>query len=81
LYYAFIYCNLIINTLGLFNIIVRLGDSLPKVDRWFYVEFHSLVTSHKPELFFPTVISYTALVLCLFYGLYKISYFEHYYDI
>ncbi|CAD8079530.1 unnamed protein product [Paramecium sonneborni] len=81
IYHAFIYCNLIINTLGLFNIIVRLGDSLPKVNRWFYNEFHSLMASQQSELFFPTIICYSAVVLVLFYGFYKFSYFEHYYDI
>ncbi|CAD8091334.1 unnamed protein product [Paramecium sonneborni] len=81
IYKAFIYCNLIINTLGLFNIIVRLGDSLPKVNRWFYVEFHDLMASEQGKLFFPTIICYSAVVLLLFCSFYKFSYFEHYYDI
>ncbi|CAD8175314.1 unnamed protein product [Paramecium octaurelia] len=81
IYNVFIYSNLILNTLGLFNIIVRLGDSLPKVNRWFYIEFHHLMASEQAELFFPTIICYTAVVLTLFYGFYKCSYFEQYYDI
>ncbi|CAD8158071.1 unnamed protein product [Paramecium pentaurelia] len=81
IYNLFIYCNLIINTLGLFNIIVRLGDSLPKVNRWFYNEFHNLMASEQGGLFFPTIACYSTVVLGLFYGFYKFSYFEHYYDI
>ncbi|CAD8154527.1 unnamed protein product [Paramecium octaurelia] len=81
IYNSFIYCNLIINTLGLFNIIVRLGDSLPKVNRRFYIEFHHLMASEQAELFFPTIVCYSTVVLALFYGFYKFSYFEHYYDI
>lgn len=58
-----------------------MGDSLPKVNRWFYIEFHHLMASGQAELFFPTIICYTGVVLTLFYGFYKFSYFEHYYDI
>lgn len=81
MYYIFIYANLTINVVGLFNIVVRLGENLPKVSPYLWSAYNDGMKSEDEFVFYKTCTLYTIGILLLFYANYRISYLERFHDI
>ena len=55
-------------------------DNLIKTIPYIYTSYHDALTN-KSDNFYSVVPIYTVFVLAMFYGIYRISYFEHFNEI